>query len=76
MMPYIDFDLLYSKVKFGHLGFCMGKTQTVDFSEAVVAYDIKFANSNQLNVFFINPKVKVIYWPLSWMPQIQYFYLL
>ena len=51
MMPYIDLDLLYSKVKFGHLGFCMGKTQTVDFSEAVVAYDIKFANSNQLNVF-------------------------
>ena len=48
----VDLDLFYSKVKFGHLGLCMGKRQSVDFSEAIVAYDIEVDICNQLNVFF------------------------
>ena len=30
-----------SKVKFGNLGFSMGKVKTVDFSETVAASDLK-----------------------------------
>ena len=37
----IDLDLFYSKVKFSHLGFCMGKRQNSEFSDSVVACDIK-----------------------------------
>ena len=37
----VDLDLFYRTVKFYHLSFCMGKRQTVDISEAIVAYDIK-----------------------------------
>ena len=44
-------NLIYSKVKFGHLGFCMEKRQTVDFSEAIIAYDIKCDICNQLHDF-------------------------
>ena len=47
----VDHYLFYSKVKSGNLGFCLGKRQTVDFSEAIVAYDIKVDICNQLNVF-------------------------
>ena len=30
IMTSVDFDLFYDKVKFGHLGFCVEKSQTVD----------------------------------------------
>ena len=48
----IDLYLFYSKVKSGHLGFCMGKRQTVHFSEAVVAYEVKVDICNQQIRFF------------------------
>ena len=34
----------------------MGKRQTVDFPEAIVAYDIKVDICSRLNDFFINTK--------------------
>ena len=38
-----------------------------------VARDIKVDLCNHLNDLLEIPKVKVIYWPMFWMPQIQYF---
>ena len=29
--PWVDLDLFYAKVKFGHIGFCMGKTENYLF---------------------------------------------
>ena len=52
MMALVDLDLFYSKVKFGHLGVCIGKMQKVDFSKTIVAYDIKIDIYNQLNDFY------------------------
>ena len=52
--PLIDHDLFYSKVIFGYFGFCMGKRQTVDSSDSIVAYDIKVDLWNQLNEHFKN----------------------
>ena len=54
--PLVDHVLFYNMVKFDNLDFCMGKRQAVDFSEAVVAYDIKVDICNQLNDFFISTK--------------------
>ena len=31
--PWVDLDLFYSKVKFGPLCFCMGKSKTMDFQK-------------------------------------------
>ena len=27
ILPWVDIDLFYAKVKFGHIGFCMGKSE-------------------------------------------------
>ena len=37
----LDLDLFYSSVKFGLLGFCMRKKQTVDFFSEAIVFDIK-----------------------------------
>ena len=42
--PLVDLDF-YGKVKFGHLG----KGETMDFSEAIVVYNMKVHLCNQLN---------------------------
>ena len=47
----------------------MGKRQTVDFSEAIVAYDIKVDVCSQLNDFFINIKLQTCHF-LTWMVQV------
>ena len=39
--PLSDLDLFYGRVKFGYLGFFMGKSETVDFSETIEASDLK-----------------------------------
>ena len=48
MMTWSDLDLSYGNVKFGNLGFCMGKSETVDFSERIAASDLKFGRCRQL----------------------------
>ena len=48
MMTRSDIDLFYGKVKFGNLGFSMGKVKTVDFSESVAASDLKVGRCRQL----------------------------
>ena len=41
MLLLSDLDLFYGKVKFGNIGFSMGKVKTVDFSETIAASDLK-----------------------------------
>ena len=38
----------YGKVKYGNLVFFMGKVKTVDFSEIIVASDLKVSRSSHL----------------------------
>ena len=51
MMTLGDHDLFNGKVKFGILGFGMGKTETVHFSSAFVLSDIKM-HSNSIPMKF------------------------
>ena len=46
MMPRVDLDLFYGKIKFGPVCFC--KVKTMDFSETIVIYDIKVGRCSQL----------------------------
>ena len=47
MMTPSDLDLFYDKVKFGNLGFSMGKVITVDFSETIAASYLKVGRCRQ-----------------------------
>ena len=40
--------LTYFKVKFGNIGFSIGKVMTVDFSETIAASDLKVGRSRHL----------------------------
>ena len=42
---WVDTDLFYGKVKFAPLCFCLGKIKTIDFSEIIVVYHIKFVDA-------------------------------
>ena len=48
MMTLSDLDIFYGKVKFGNLGFSMGKVKTVDFSETIAASDLKVGRCRQV----------------------------
>ena len=39
--PWVQPYLLYGKVKFGPVCFCMGKGKTMDISETILVYDVK-----------------------------------
>ena len=53
MMTLSGLDIFYGKVKFGNLGFSMGKVKTVDFSETtcIAASDLKVGRCRQLIEF-------------------------
>ena len=51
MMTWSDLDLFYGKVKFGNLGFSMGKSETVDFSETIAVSHLKVGRCRQLIEF-------------------------
>ena len=42
LLPRIDLDLFYIKVKFGHIGFCMGESE-IFFLETIAALGLKVA---------------------------------
>ena len=42
LLPWVDLDIFYAKVKFGDIGFCMGKSE-IFFLETVAALDLKVA---------------------------------
>ena len=44
LWPWVDLDPFYAKVKFGHIGFFMGKKlKIIYFFETVAALDLKVA---------------------------------
>ena len=42
-MTLVDLDLFYVKVKFGYIGFCMGKSENIYFLELIAALGLKVA---------------------------------
>ena len=40
---WVDLDLFYAKVKFGHIGFCMGKSENYLFLETIADLGLKVA---------------------------------
>ena len=61
--PWVDLDLFYGKVKFGNLGFFIGKIENSEFSETIEACDLKVGRCRQLIELMKVWKVKVISWP-------------
>ena len=50
IMILVDLDLFYAKVKFGHIGFCMGNVKIIFFFlETIAALGLKVAWKIQLN---------------------------
>ena len=44
LLPWVDLDMFYAKVKFGDIGFCMGKSENyIFFLETVAALGLKVA---------------------------------
>ena len=50
MMTSSDLDLFYGKVKFGYLGFSMGKSENSGFLQTIAACDLKDGICRQLIV--------------------------
>ena len=48
MMTWSDLDLFYGNVKFGNLGFSMGKSENSGFSETIAASDLLVGRWRQL----------------------------
>ena len=73
LWPWVDLDPSYAKVKFGHIGFCMGKCENYLFfgnccslgSQSCLKHSTKWVNE----VEWVS-KVKVIFWPWSKVTQI------
>ena len=73
LWPWVDLDLFYAKVKFGHIGFCMGKIENYLFfrnycslgSQSCLKHSAKWVHE----VGWVS-KVKVILWPWSKVTQI------
>ena len=51
LWPWVDLDLFYTKVKFGHIGFCMGKSENYYLLITIAALGLKVAWSIWLNKF-------------------------
>ena len=43
LLPWVDLDPFYAKVKFGHINFCMGKSENYYFLETIAALSLKVA---------------------------------
>ena len=48
--PRVTLTYFYGKVKFGYLGFSMGKVKTVDFSETIAACDLKVGRCRLIEI--------------------------
>ena len=49
IMTMIGLDLFYAKVKFGHIGFCMGKREILYYLETITPLGLKVGLSVQIN---------------------------
>ena len=73
LFPWVDLDPFYAMVKFGHIGFCMGKSENYLFfrnycslrSQSCLKHSAKWV----YEVEWVS-KVKVILWPWSKATQI------
>ena len=73
LWPWVDLDLFYAKVKFGHIGFYMGKSENYLFfrnycslrSQSCLKHSAKLV----IEVEWVS-KIKVIFWPWSKVTQI------
>ena len=73
LSPWVDLDPFYAKVKFGYIGFCMGKSENYLFfrnycslrSQTCLKHSAKWVHE----VGWVS-KVKVILWPWSKVTQI------
>ena len=66
LLPWVNLDLFYAKVKFGHIGFCMGKSENYIlfgnyYSHRPLSW-FKYSNKWVNEVKWVS-KVKVIIWP-------------
>ena len=44
LFPWVDLDIFYAKIKFGHKGFCMGKSENyLLFKKTIAALGLKVA---------------------------------
>ena len=48
MVTWVDLGQCYDKVKFGNLGFPIGKSENSGFSETIAACDLKVGRCRQL----------------------------
>ena len=65
LWPWVDLDPFYAKVKSGHLGFCMGKSENY-FFETFAALGLKVYEhipTKWVHEVKWVSKVKVIHWP-------------
>ena len=51
MVPWVDHDLFYGKVKFCKTGFSLGKSESSGFSETIAACDLKVGRCRHLIEF-------------------------
>ena len=73
LWPLVDLDPFYAKVKFGHIDFCMGKSENYLFfgnycslrSQSCLKHSTKWVNE----IEWVS-KVKVVLWPWSKVTQI------
>ena len=49
LWPWVNLDLFYATVKFGHIDFCMGKSENYLFLETIAALGLNIVWSIQLN---------------------------
>ena len=61
--PWVDLEIFYGKVKFGNLGFFIGKNENIEFSETIATCDLKVCRCRQLIELMKVRKVKAISWP-------------
>ena len=49
LWPWVDLEPFYAKVNFGHIGFCVGKSENYYFLETIAALGLKVAWNIYLN---------------------------
>ena len=73
LWPWVDLDLFYAKVKFGHIGLCMGKSENYLFFGTYCSFRsqscLKHSAKLVYEVEWVS-KVKVILWSWSKVAQI------
>ena len=75
ILPWVDLDTFYAMVKFGHIGFCMGKSENYFIFFFGNCCSIRSQSCLKHSTQWVNEvewvsKVKVILWPWSKVTQV------